>query len=778
MTMPNLTFRQRRISQPILNMVRKVLPPMSDTEREAIEAGTVWWERDLLCGDPDWNKLLRMGTQELTAEEQAFIDGPTNELCAMIDDWNIVFEERDIPKKLWDFMKSNGFLGLIIPKCFGGKGFSATANSEIVMRVSACSPSAAVAVIVPNSLGPGELLMMFGTDEQKDHYLPRLADGREVPAFALTSADAGSDATAMTDYGVVCYQQYKGKKTLGMRVNWSKRYISLGPICSVLGLAFKLQDPDHILGEEEDLGITLALIPSDTPGVTIGRRHYPGMQAFPNGPNSGKDVFIPMDWIIGGQDRIGQGWRMLVTALSAGRGVMLPAMSTSGMKVATLSSGAYSRVREQFNTSIANFEGIQEVLGRIAGETYTVDAARRMTLRGIDTGEKPAVVSSIMKYHATERMRTATNDAMDIHSGKAAIDGPRNYLSSGYRAIPIGITVEGANIMTRNLMVYGQGSIRCHPFILDEMAAAQNPDELEGLKAFDETLVKHAIFQAKTLWRAFFRSWTYSLLSTAPVSGPTARYFKRAKHVSAALALASEAAMVTLGGSLKRMEMLSARLGDVLSELYLLSAVLKKWEDDGRPREDLPLVQWAAQTCLYRAETALKGVLDNFPIRPVGWILRLITRPLGSRYSAPRDKLTKAVAELVSSPTPARARLTQGIFVGGSDTELGRLEKAFLLHDQLAPARAKMRRVRVSDIEKALAGSVITQDEAESLHEVSAMIREIVKVDDFAPEELTGKPKPPTRAKPPARTPAKTAAKSPAKSSARASAKSPAKTST
>ena len=749
MTMPTLTFRQRHISRPLLNMVRRVLPAMSDTEREALEAGTVWWEADLLGGDPDWDKLLNMGTQALSAEEQAFIDGPTNELCAMLDDWNITFEERDIPEHIWAFMKKHGFLGLIIPKEYGGKGFSATANSEIVMRLSACSPSAAVAVIVPNSLGPGELLMLFGTDEQKDHYLPRLADGREVPAFGLTSSDAGSDATAMTDRGVVCYGQYKGKKTLGMRVDWSKRYISLGPICSVLGLAYKLYDPDHLIGDEEDLGITLALVPTDTEGVTIGRRHYPGMQAFPNGPNSGQDVFIPMDWIIGGQDRIGQGWRMLVTALSAGRGVMLPAMSTAGIKVATHTTGAYARLREQFNTSIANFEGIQEVMARIAGEAYTVDAARRLTLLAIDRGEKPAVVSSIMKYHATERMRAVTNDAMDVHSGKGAIDGPRNYLSSGYRAIPIAITVEGANIMTRNLMIYGQGSIRCHPFILDEMAAAQNEDKLEGLKAFDETLFKHATFQFKTIARTIARSWTLSLFSSSPVSGPTAKYYKRAKQLSAALTLASEAAMVILGGRLKRMEMLSARLGDVLSELYLLSAVLKKWEDDGRPEKDLPLVEWSAQTCLHRGETALKGVLDNFPIRPVAWVLRLMARPFGNRYGAPRDRLSRKVSDLIATPGEARDRLIEGIFIGEPDSERGRLEHGLVMSEELAPVRQKMRKAKVRDIEKALADNVITEDEAERLHELSALVREVVKVDDFAPEEITGKPKPRARRKAP-----------------------------
>ncbi len=739
MSLPSLSARQRYFSRPILDMVRRVLPPMSDTEREAIEAGTVGWEADLLSGDPDWKKLLGLGTQALTAEEQAFIDGPTSKLCAMLDDWKITFEERDIPEDAWAFMKKHGFMGLIIPKELGGKGFSATANSEIVSRISSRSPSAAVAVIVPNSLGPGELLVLFGTDEQKRHYLPRLADGREVPAFALTSADAGSDATAMTDRGIVCWGKHNGKKTLGMRVTWSKRYISLGPVCSVLGLAYKLHDPDGLLGGDEDLGITLALVPSDTPGVNIGRRHYPGMQAFPNGPNSGTDVFIPMEWIIGGQERIGQGWRMLVTALAAGRSVMLPSMSCAGMKVAAFTTGAYARVREQFNLPISKFEGIQEVMARIAGETYTIDAARRMTLRGIDMGEKPAVVSSIMKYHATERMRDVTNDAMDVHSGKAAIDGPRNYLSSGYRAIPIAITVEGANIMTRNLMIYGQGSVRAHPYLLDEMAAAQDPDKLQGLEAFDAILAKHAVFQIKTLARAVGRTWSLALASSAPVNGPTAKYFKQAKQLSASLAVVSEAALVILGGRLKRMEMLSARLGDALSELYLLSGILKKWEDDGRPHDDLPFVDYSAQMALHRCERALKGVIDNFPVRPVAWLLKALVQPFGTRYGAPRDRLAQQVSDLLSKPNAARERLTQGIFIG-EDTELSRLAHAFADTVRLAPVRARMRAAEIGDIEQALAKGTISEDEAEQLHVASALVREVIKVDDFAPEELTGKP--------------------------------------
>lgn len=737
MTRADLTFRQRHLSRPILDWIRGILPTMSETEREALEAGTVWWEAELLRGDPDFTRLLSTPVRELTEEEQAFLDGPTEELCRLIDDWKITFEYRDIPGEIWDFVKRNGFLGLIIPKRYGGKGFSAIANSAIVMRIASRGPSAAVTVIVPNSLGPGELLMLFGTEEQKSYWLPRLADGRDIPAFALTSLDAGSDAASMTDRGVVCWGEHEGRKTLGMRVTWSKRYISLGPICTVLGLAFKLSDPDRLLGGDEDLGITVALIPSNTPGVEIGRRHYPAMQAFPNGPTSGTDVFVPIDWVIGGAARVGQGWKMLVTALAAGRGIMLPAMSVAGMKVAAFATGAYGRVREQFNLPLSRFEGVQEVAARIAAETYKMDAARRLTLQALDAGEKPAVVSAIMKYHATERLRRTINDAMDVHAGKAVIDGPRNYLSSTYRAIPIAITVEGANIMTRSLMIYGQGSIRCHPFIQDEIAAAQNPDRDEALRAFDAVLYRHAWFALRTLVLAVGRAWTFGLLSASPVDGPTRRYFKHLKRLSAALALVSEAAIVTMGGALKRKEMISARLGDALSELFLVSAVLKHFEDAGRPADELPLVDHTCQSSLNAAEEALNGVIDNFPLRPVGWVLKLALQPFGVVCGRPRDRLAQLVSDLIAEPTQVRDRLTAGIHVG-EDSELGMLDKAFRLMAELEPVKQKMRKARVRSAEEAAAKGILSGNEAERMKEALALVREVSRVDDFAPQEITG----------------------------------------
>jgi len=734
----DLTFRQKNITKPLLNWVRSILPTMSNTEREALAAGTIWWDADLMRGNPDFKKLLATPVHKISAEEQEFIDGPTDRLCELADDWKTTFIDKDISPEIWDVVKKEGFLGLIIPKEYGGKGFSSTAISEIVMRIASRGSSAAVTVIVPNSLGPGELLMMYGTQEQKDHYLPRLADGRDIPAFALTSENAGSDATNMTDVGVVCYEQYNGKKTLGMRINWSKRFISLGPVCTVLGLAFMLTDPDGILGDQEDLGITLALIPTDTKGVTIGRRHIPSNQAFPNGPNQGEDVFVPMDWIIGGQDRIGQGWRMLVSALAAGRGIMLPAMSIAGMKVAAYSTGAYARVREQFNLPISRFEGIQEVAANIAGETYKMDAARRLTLQALDMGEKPAVISAIMKYHATERMRKAVNEAMDVHSGKAVIDGPRNYLSSAYRGIPIAITVEGANIMTRSLMIYGQGSIRCHPYLQSEIDIAQSDDHDQALLDFDNVLFRHAGYFIKNALRATFRSWTFGLVSSAPVNNDTARYYKQVKRLSAALAYVSEISMIYLGGALKRKEMLSARLGDVLSELFLTTASLKRFEDTGCPQEDLPMVHYACQTALHDAETALNDVLRNFPNTIISYALRAQLQPVGIRCKKPKDRLTTQVSNLISEPTAARDRVAQGIYVG-EGTSLHNVDKAMRLMVELDPVKQKMRKARIRTAQEALEKGIISENEAARMADALEVVQEVVRVDDFSLEEITGK---------------------------------------
>ncbi|WP_137391988.1 acyl-CoA dehydrogenase [Rhodoligotrophos defluvii] len=732
------TFRQERISRPVLERVRRILPSMSDTEREALEAGTVWWDAELMSGSPDFDRLLATPAPKLTAEEQTFLDGPVEELCGMIDDWQICFIERDVPAHIWDFIKAHKFLGMIIPKAYGGLGFSATAHSAVVMKLASRSASAAVSVIVPNSLGPGELLVHYGTDEQKNYYLPRLADGREIPAFGLTSVDAGSDAAAMTDTGVVAYGEWKGERVLGMRLNWAKRYISLGPICTVLGLAFKLRDPEHLLGEREDLGITLALVPTDTPGVEIGRRHYPAMQVFANGPNWGRDVFLPLDAIIGGADRIGQGWRMLTAALAAGRGISLPSLSTSGMKLSVRTSGAYARIREQFNLPVGKFEGVQEVLARMAATTYKIDSGRRLTLAALDMGEKPAVISGLLKYHATEALRRVVDDALDIHGGRGICDGPNNYLGNLYRAVPIGITVEGANILTRSLIIFGQGSIRCHPFLLREMAAAHNPNQDQGLSDFDKALFAHLGHVTKNKMRALVRGLSLGRIGPSPVHDETARYFRGIAQLSAALALVTDATLATLGGALKRREMISARLGDVLSELYFVSAILKRWRDDGRPREDLPLVHWAAQSSLHVAEQRLKDALDNLPSRALALSLKAIIRPLGALYPAPSDGLTRDVADLVIQPGPVRDRLTAGIYIGSDETPLGRLEQAFLAVARLEPVRLRLRQAKLRDLDAAVAQGVISADEAQDLRRTNDMVHAVLEVDHFTLDEIKG----------------------------------------
>ena len=479
-----MSFRRDFITKPIFSWARGVLPSMSDTEREALEAGDVWWDADLFTGNPDWSKLLAYAPATLTDEERAFLHGPVDELCAMLDDWKINWEWRDLPPEAWDFIKRHKFFGMIIPKEYGGLGFSPYAHSEVVRKISTRSVTAAVTVMVPNSLGPGELLMRFGTREQQQQWLPRLADGHDIPCFGLTSPEAGSDAASMIDTGIICKGQFEGREVIGLRLNWHKRYITLGPVATLLGLAFKAYDPDHLVGSEEDLGITVALIPTHLPGVEIGKRHLPAMQVFQNGPNWGRDVFIPLDYIIGGQERLGQGWKMLMTALAAGRGISLPSLSAAGAAYAARTTGAYARIREQFGISISKFEGIEEPLARIAGIAYQLDAARRLTCAALNQGHHPAVISGIMKLHATERLRIAIDDAMDIHGGKAVIDGPQNYLGSLYRSVPVGITVEGANILTRNLIVFGQGAIRAHPYLLLRDERARRGRSRQGARRF------------------------------------------------------------------------------------------------------------------------------------------------------------------------------------------------------------------------------------------------------------------------------------------------------
>ena len=741
-------LRKAVISRRFLMTYRKLLPPMSQTEREALEAGTVWWDGELFTGAPKWSKLLSAKAPQLSPEEQAFIDGPCEELCKMLDDWDITHKRGDMPPQVWDYLKSNGFFAMIIPKKYGGLEFSAYAHSCVLTKIGSRSVTASSTVAVPNSLGPAELLNHYGTDEQKDYYLPRLARGEEIPCFALTGPRAGSDAASLPDTGIVCKGQWQGKEIVGIRLNFSKRYITLAPIATVVGLAFRLFDPDKLLGETADRGITCALIPRGTAGITIGRRHFPLNIPFQNGPILGRDVFVPLDFIIGGQKMIGQGWRMLVEQLSVGRCISLPSNATGGAKSATWVSGAYGRIRRQFNMPVGRFEGVESVLARMAGLTYTMDAARSVTAGAIDGGEKPSVPSAMLKYHVTEMSRIVANDGMDVHGGKGICLGPRNYMGRGYQAIPIAITVEGANILTRSLIIFGQGAIRCHPFVLKEMNAARNPDRAKGVDEFDRALFGHIGFTISNAVRSFIMALTNARFARVPVSGPTARYYQHIVRFSASFAFAVDVAMLTLGGYLKKKENLSARLGDVLSCMYLASMVLKHYENQGRHDADLPLVEWACRNLLYRAQEQLHSFLRNFPNPFLGGVMRLLTLPRGLTYSAPSDRLGATLAELVSNPTESRERLGSYLYKTVEPTNpLGLLQEALVLSQTAEPIEKRIRvegvktgKVTALDlpgqITQALAAGIISETEAASLREYDRKVMDIINVDDFAPNEL------------------------------------------
>ncbi len=731
-------LRRNVVSAPVLEAFRRLMPAISDTEREALEAGDIWWEAELFSGRPDWKHLLDYPPPTLSDEEQAFLDGPTEELCQMVHDWEITEKLHDLPEPVWKFIKEKRFFGMIIPKQYGGQEFSALGHSSVVMKIATRSISAAVTVMVPNSLGPAQLLLHYGTREQKDYYLPRLARGEEVPCFALTGPEAGSDAAAMPDRGIICRREFKGREQTGILLNWEKRYITLGPVATVLGLAFKLYDPDHLLGKQEELGITLALIPTDTAGVEIGSRHMPLSQAFMNGPNRGRDVFIPMDWIIGGQEYIGQGWRMLMECLADGRSISLPALSTGGGKMASWSTGAYAAVRKQFKTPIGKFEGIAEVLGRIAGNTYAMDAARCLTTLAVDAGKKPSVASAIVKYHLTERMRRVVDDAMDIHGGRGICMGPRNYLARAYQAMPISITVEGANILTRSLIIFGQGAMRCHPHLLDEIQGAQQRD----LERFDRALFGHVSLLASNVGRAVFHGFTGARFAHAPIDRDEAVWFRQLTRMSAAFAVTAEAALLTLGGALKRKESLSARLGDVLSHLYIASAALKRFKDQGYQTADRPLLEWAMRDALYQSQQSLYGVFENLPVPLLGRLLKWSLFPFGAVYRPPGDALLQQAAELVLRKGPARDRLTEGIFIpDGDDEALAQLrvalEHATAAQPILSHLRNAMRSGQLAHgdpeecLVEALAAGVIDDREAAQVRVAAEARNKVIGVDEF-----------------------------------------------
>ncbi|MFJ9992702.1 acyl-CoA dehydrogenase [Pseudomonas putida] len=741
-------WRRQVFTGPVFKWFQRTLPPMSQTEREAIDAGTVWWDGQLFSGQPDWNTLLDYPAPTLTAEEQAFIDGPTEELCALVSDWQIG-QDLDLPPAAWEHIKQHGFFALIIPKEYGGKGFSAYAHSQVAMKLATRSGDLASTVMVPNSLGPAELLLHYGTDEQRNHYLPRLARGDEIPCFALTGPLAGSDAGAMPDTGIVCKGEWNGEEVIGLRLNWEKRYITLGPVATLLGLAFKAYDPDHLLGEQESLGISLALIPTDTPGVQIGKRHLPLGAAFMNGPNSGEDVFVPLDFLIGGKDMLGKGWMMLMNCLSVGRSISLPAVGTGAAKYTSLVTGQYARVREQFNVPLSAFEGIQESLARIGGNAWLMDSARLLTAKAVDLGEKPSVLSAILKYHLTERGRECIQHAMDVHGGKGIIMGPNNYLGRNWQGAPIFITVEGANILSRNLMIFGQGAIRCHPFVLKEMALAGREDREQALNEFDDLLMKHIMFAASNAASTFVLGIGLGHFEKVPGDALSQGYFRALNRQAAAFALLADLSMMLLGGALKRRERLSARLGDVLSYLYLSSAALKRYHDLGSPEHMQPLLRWALEESLGQAEKALDRLLDNFPNRFIGCALRVLVFPFGRRHTGPSDELDKEVAELIGrrKGDPALEELLAGCFrPDGEGDPVAALQTACDLLDEVAPLHKALHQglkegkvhpaPGQSDIEAAVQAGVLQADEGEKLQAAEAARRTVIDVDAFDKEQL------------------------------------------
>ncbi len=733
-------LRRTLVSSWVMRLIAPLLPRMGDTERIALEAGTVWWDGDLFSGDPDWRKLLAFKIRGLSTAERAFLDGPVEELCALVNEWEVV-QRGDLPPEVWEFIKRHGFFGMIIPEEYGGLGFSAAAHSAVVTKLASRSVTTAVTVMVPNSLGPAELLHRYGTEEQKSRYLPRLATGEEIPCFALTGPEAGSDAAATQSVGTVCRGTYRGEDVLGMRLNWRKRYITLGPVATVIGLAFRLHDPDGLLGQEEDLGITCALIPTDTPGIEIGARHDPMGVPFQIGPNWGRDVFVPVDFIIGGREMAGEGWRMLMESLAAGRSISLPSLAGASAELAARVVGAYATVREQFDTPIGRFEGIEEPLARIGGLTYAMNAARTMTAGAVDAGERPAVASAIVKAYLTEGMRRVVNDAMDIRAGAAICRGPRNILAPVYQAVPIGITVEGANILTRSMIIYGQGAIRCHPHAQEEMRAVAEGD----LRRFDRAFFGHVGFVIVNAVRAVLLGATNGRLVRRPVSGKAKRYFGQLTRMSAAFAVVSDAAMATLGGKLKRREKISGRLADALAWMYLGSAALKRFIDEGERDCDVPFVEWSCVHALHEIQTALVGILRNLPNRLAAWVLWPVVFPLGARLSPPSDRLGAAVALALLEDREACQALTRDIYVPpANEPGLGMLDSAL---DHALPALAVERKIRDAVraglldkapgdmlLDRAVEAGIITTGERQDVLGADEVRDEVIQVDAFVPE--------------------------------------------
>ncbi len=727
-----------------MKVLGPIMPAISETERTALDAGVTWVETDLFSGKPDFRKLMNEPYPKLTAEEQAFIDGPVERLCAALDDWEI-WEKRELGSEAWNIIKKEKFLGMIIPKEYGGLGFSALAHSEVIMKISSRSIPAVITVMVPNSLGPAELLIHYGTEEQKKTLLPKLATGEELPCFALTEPTAGSDAGSITATGIL-FKGADGK--LNIRVSWNKRWITLAAISTTLGLAFRLRDPENLLGRGEDLGITCALVPSKTPGVVLGRRHDPLGVPFYNCPTQGKDVVISVDQVVGGLDGCGKGWKMLMECLAAGRGISLPAQSAGGTKMITRAISAYASIRKQFGVAIGKFEGVEEPIARIAGFNYLLEAMRRYTCGALDKGIKPAVVTAIAKYNATELSRKCINDAMDVAGGSGISRGPRNLFAHTYIAMPIGITVEGANIMTRTLIIFGQGALRAHPFAYKEVKAIAEKD----LVAFDEAFCGHIGHVVRNTFRACLLSLTHGWLAPSPVGGSTARYYRRLSWASATFAILSDVAMASLGGGLKTSEKITGRFADILSWMYIGTATLRRFEAEGRNKEDLPFVHFCLNHSLYEIEKAFDGIFANLKVPGLAWLfsgpLRVWSNlnALGGEHN---DVHTHKIASVILSDSDVRIRHTEGIFMPkNTDEQLGRLEATFKLVKRAEDAEKKIRKaIHTKQMPKtkgaaafqvALDKGVITKDEFNDLQKADELRYEAIQVDDFGQDEYMG----------------------------------------
>lgn len=739
-------IRRRLITKYVLAFYQRVMPKMSHTEKEALSAGSVSWEGDLFTGDPDWDKLFEIQPAKLTREEQDFLDGPVETLCQMLDVWDIMHNHADLPDKVWTYLKKQGFFGLIIPKQYGGKAFSAFAHSQIITKISSVSTTAASTVAVPNSLGPAELLLRYGTATQKNHYLPRLARGEEIPCFALTGPTAGSDAAGMPDKGVVCWGQFNGEKILGVKLNWDKRYITLAPVATLLGLAFKLYDPNNLIGSKANIGITCALIPVNTPGVRIGRRHCPLNEVFQNGPTQGRDVFIPLDWIIGGVDMAGQGWRMLMECLAAGRSISLPSTAVGGSKCAIAASTAYARIRQQFKVPISEFEGIQELIARMSAYGFMMDAARHLTMGILDSGEHPAVISAIMKAYMTEYARKIGNDAMDLHGGKGICLGPRNYLAQTYQAIPIGITVEGSNILTRNMIIFGQGAIRCHPYLMQEMDAAQNKDKDQALIEFDKALFSHLSYTVCNGLASFAYAITSGRLIDVP-NTPLSRYCQHYSRMSRAFAFLADFSTMVMGSSLKRKESLSARFADILSHLYFGTAVIKYAHTLNFPKEGQVVIYWILDDLLYQIQQSFAAILDNYPNKILAKGLTLLLFPLGKRFKPPQITDGLAIARLMTQPGAFRNLVIQDAYLtDAANNPVGKLQTLFnevnimSLIEQYFSQAVRQGKITgdnyYDQLTQAVEKNILSTEEADELAKIYRGIKDIIAVDDFAPNEL------------------------------------------